>query len=103
MSSSQTVSVSMAMLSRPRIGAYSSVHITFVKTTRRGRINVRLDDEKKKYISVTLIIMFDKKKNRAEWDNRNLDAREVAIVIRLFFFFLQFVPRTEVCIKRYLT
>jgi len=32
-SSSQTVSVSIAMLSKPRIGAYSSVHIKFVKTT----------------------------------------------------------------------
>lgn len=32
-SSSQTVSVSIAMLSRPLIGAYSSVHIRLVKTT----------------------------------------------------------------------
>lgn len=38
-SSSQTVSVKIAMLSNPLIGAYSKVHIKLVKTTK---ININM-------------------------------------------------------------
>lgn len=40
-SSSQTVSVKIAMLSNPLIGAYSKVHIKLVKTTKINMMNIK--------------------------------------------------------------